>query len=59
MHDRCLLDQMLKRPFIFNLGHGILQATPPAHVEHLVALVKGAGAPRSAGHKSAPAKIGG
>ena len=28
-------------PFIFNLGHGILPQTPIAHVETLVALVKG------------------
>ena len=27
---------------IFNLGHGIQQTTPIAHVEQLVALVKGA-----------------
>ncbi len=30
-----------KRPFIFNLGHGILPQTPVAHVEQLVRLVKG------------------
>ena len=30
------------RPHIFNLGHGILQDTPIAHVEQLIALVKGA-----------------
>jgi uroporphyrinogen decarboxylase len=28
-------------PFIFNLGHGILQETPIAHVEQLVARVRG------------------
>jgi uroporphyrinogen decarboxylase len=28
------------RPFIFNLGHGILPNTPIAHVEHLVARVR-------------------
>lgn len=28
-------------PHIFNLGHGILQTTPIAHVERLVALVRG------------------
>ena len=28
-------------PHIFNLGHGILQDTPIAHVERLIALVKG------------------
>lgn len=30
-----------KGPFIFNLGHGILPATPIEHVERLVAMVKG------------------
>ncbi|HUC48308.1 MAG TPA: uroporphyrinogen decarboxylase [Xanthobacteraceae bacterium] len=29
------------RPFIFNLGHGILPDTPIAHVEHLVERVRG------------------
>ena len=29
------------RPHIFNLGHGIQQDTPIAHVEELMALVKG------------------
>ena len=28
------------RPHIFNLGHGIQQDTPIAHVDQLVALVK-------------------
>jgi len=28
------------KPFIFNLGHGILPATPVAHVEELVRLVR-------------------
>jgi uroporphyrinogen decarboxylase len=28
-------------PHIFNLGHGILQTTPIANVERLMALVKG------------------
>ena len=32
------------RPFIFNLGHGILPDTPIAHVEQLVKRVRGAGA---------------
>jgi uroporphyrinogen decarboxylase len=31
-----------KGPFIFNLGHGIQPETPIAHVERLIALVKGA-----------------
>jgi uroporphyrinogen decarboxylase len=32
-------------PFIFNLGHGILPETPPPHVQHLVAKVRGLSAP--------------
>ena len=36
-----VLDAFRDRPHIFNLGHGILQDTPIAHVEQLVALVKG------------------
>ena len=28
------------RPFIFNLGHGVLPATPPEHVAELVRLVR-------------------
>jgi uroporphyrinogen decarboxylase len=38
---RRILDAFSDRPHIFNLGHGILQDTPIAHVEQLVALVKG------------------
>ena len=38
---RHILDAFAERPHIFNLGHGILQDTPIAHVEQLVALVKG------------------
>jgi uroporphyrinogen decarboxylase len=38
---RQILDAFAARPHIFNLGHGILQDTPIAHVEQLVALVKG------------------
>ncbi len=33
------------RPHIFNLGHGVAQQTPLAHVEALVRLVRGHGAP--------------
>jgi uroporphyrinogen decarboxylase len=29
--------------FVFNLGHGVLQETPIAHVERLVARVRSAG----------------
>lgn len=36
------LDALKSRPHIFNLGHGILQDTPIAHVEQLLELVKGA-----------------
>jgi uroporphyrinogen decarboxylase len=38
---RRILDALAGRPHIFNLGHGILQDTPIAHVEQLIALVKG------------------
>jgi uroporphyrinogen decarboxylase len=37
-----VLDALADRPHIFNLGHGILQDTPIAYVEQLIALVKGA-----------------
>jgi len=36
-----ILDAVDGRAHIFNLGHGILQDTPIAHVEQLIALVKG------------------
>jgi uroporphyrinogen decarboxylase len=36
-----ILSIMAGRPFIFNLGHGIVPETPPEHVAHLVALVRG------------------
>ena len=36
-----ILDAFAGRPHIFNLGHGILQDTPIAHVEQLMRLVKG------------------
>jgi len=36
-----ILDAFAARPHIFNLGHGIQQTTPIAHVEELVGLVKG------------------
>ena len=38
---RRILDAFAGRPHIFNLGHGILQDTPIAHVEELLARVKG------------------
>lgn len=40
---RRILDAFADRPHIFNLGHGIQQTTPIAHVEQLVGLVKGRG----------------
>ena len=36
-----ILDAFAGRPHIFNLGHGIQQTTPIAHVEQLVRLIKG------------------
>ncbi len=39
---RRIIDAFASRPHIFNLGHGIQQTTPIAHVEQLVELVKGA-----------------
>ena len=37
-----VLEAFAGRPFIFNLGHGILPETPIAHVEHMLARVRGA-----------------
>jgi uroporphyrinogen decarboxylase len=37
-----ILEAMRGVPFIFNLGHGILPETPIAHVDELIALVRGA-----------------
>ena len=39
---RAILAGFADRPHIFNLGHGIVPETPIAHVERLIALVKGA-----------------
>jgi uroporphyrinogen decarboxylase len=36
-----ILDAFAERPHIFNLGHGILQDTPIAHVQDMLAAVKG------------------
>ena len=33
---RRILDALASGPFIFNLGHGIVPQTPPAHVAALV-----------------------
>jgi uroporphyrinogen decarboxylase len=38
---RRILDAFAERPHIFNLGHGILQDTPVAHVQDMLAAVKG------------------
>ncbi len=38
---RRVLDALAERPHIFNLGHGILPDTPIAHVEQLIAIVRG------------------
>jgi uroporphyrinogen decarboxylase len=35
-----IVDRMQGRPFIFNLGHGVLQETPPEHVGALVARLR-------------------
>jgi uroporphyrinogen decarboxylase len=35
-----ICDSLAGKPFIFNLGHGILQETPPEHVGHLVKRVR-------------------
>ncbi len=37
-----ILDAMRGRPFIFNLGHGIVPQTPPQHVATLLELVRSA-----------------
>jgi uroporphyrinogen decarboxylase len=36
-----LVTAMAGKPFVFNLGHGVLQPTPPEHVAELVAAVRG------------------
>lgn len=36
-----LLGAMRGRPYIFNLGHGVEQPTPPEHVQALIARVRG------------------
>ena len=39
-----ILGALASRPFIFNLGHGVLPETPIAHVERLIARVRGGAA---------------
>jgi uroporphyrinogen decarboxylase len=36
-----VMTALMSGPFIFNLGHGVLPQTPLAHVEQLVARVRG------------------
>ncbi len=36
---RDILDVCRQRPFIFNLGHGIIKETPPEHVAELAAII--------------------
>lgn len=38
---RRILDAFAERPHVFNLGHGILPDAPIAHVEQLLAIVRG------------------
>jgi len=38
---RRLVATMKGRPFIFNLGHGVMQPTPPEHVAELIAAIRG------------------
>lgn len=40
---RRTLTAMKGRPYIFNLGHGVMQPTPPDHVARLVEIVRSAG----------------
>ena len=35
-----IVEVLRARPFVFNLGHGILPATPPSHVADLVTLLR-------------------
>ena len=37
---RAIMDAMRGRPFVFNLGHGIVPQTPPEHVAALMELVR-------------------
>lgn len=36
-----ILDAMADRPFIFNLGHGIVPETPPEHVARVLEIIRG------------------
>ena len=35
-----ILESMTDRPFIFNLGHGVIKETPPEHVEQLCEIIR-------------------
>jgi uroporphyrinogen decarboxylase len=37
-----IIEVFSERPFIFNLGHGIVPQTPIAHVERMLARIRGA-----------------
>ena len=37
---RRLVAAMEGKPFIFNLGHGVMQPTPPEHVAELIAAIR-------------------
>jgi uroporphyrinogen decarboxylase len=39
---RRILDSLSGKPFIFNLGHGVLPETPPDHVAELIAILRAA-----------------
>ena len=39
---RRLVAAMTGKPFIFNLGHGVMQPTPPEHVAELVEAIRSA-----------------
>lgn len=39
---RRLVGAMRGKPFVFNLGHGVLQPTPPDHVAELIATIRAA-----------------
>jgi uroporphyrinogen decarboxylase len=38
-----IIETMAGRPFVFNLGHGIVPQTPPEHVERLMNRIRGNG----------------
>jgi uroporphyrinogen decarboxylase len=40
---RRILDAMADRPFVFNLGHGIVPETPPENVARVAELIKARG----------------